>query len=76
MLAAARDHQADGVICGHIHRSDHRLIGSIVYMNDGDWVQNRTAVVEEQDGTLQVVRWSDSRQSVAVAESMPQEVTS
>ena len=25
VLAAARDHKADGVICGHIHRSDHRL---------------------------------------------------
>ena len=37
VLAAARDHKADGVVCGHIHRSDHRFIGSILYMNDGDW---------------------------------------
>jgi UDP-2,3-diacylglucosamine pyrophosphatase LpxH len=76
VLAAARDHQADGVICGHIHRSDHRLIGTILYVNDGDWVQNRTAVVEEQDGALQVVRWSGSQQNISVSEPMSQELVS
>ncbi len=68
VLAAARDHKADGVICGHIHRSEHRLIGSILYVNDGDWVQNRTAAVEEQDGALRVIRWNGSRQNISVSE--------
>jgi UDP-2,3-diacylglucosamine pyrophosphatase LpxH len=72
VLAAAHDHLADGVICGHIHRSDHRLIRTILYVNDGDWVQNRTAVVEERDGTLRVVRWSDSCQNNSVSESTSQ----
>ena len=76
VLAAARDHKADGVICGHIHRSDHRLIGNVLYVNDGDWVHNRTAVVEEQYGTLQVLRWSPSPQNISVSEPMPQEATS
>ncbi len=76
VLAAARDHKADGVICGHIHRSDYRLIGNVLYVNDGDWVHNRTAVVEERDGTLQVLRWSTPPQNVLVAEPMPQEATS
>jgi len=76
VLAAARDHKADGVICGHIHRSDHRLIGNILYVNDGDWVHNRTAVVEERDGTLQVLRWSPSPPNIPVSEPMPQEATS
>jgi len=75
VLAAARDHKADGVICGHIHRSDHRLIGNILYVNDGDWVQNRTAVVEERDGALQVIRWSGSQPKISVSGPMPQEVT-
>src|SRR6266404_4355511 len=65
VLAAARDHKADGVICGHIHRSDHRLIGNVLYVNDGDWVHNRTAVVEEPDGALQVLRWSASPQNIS-----------
>ena len=76
VLAAARDHKADGVICGHIHRSDHRLIGNVLYVNDGDWVHNRTAVVEERDGTLQILRWNAPPQSVLVAGPMPQEATS
>jgi UDP-2,3-diacylglucosamine pyrophosphatase LpxH len=76
VLAAARDHKADGVICGHIHRSDHRLIGNILYVNDGDWVQNRTAVVEERDGALQVVRWNGSQPNIPVAEPVSQEVLS
>lgn len=76
VLAAARDHKADGVICGHIHRSDHRAIGSILYVNDGDWVQSRTALVEEQDGALQIVRWNVSLQNISVSEPMPQEMIS
>jgi UDP-2,3-diacylglucosamine pyrophosphatase LpxH len=76
VLAAARDHKADGVICGHIHRSDHRRIGNVLYVNDGDWVHNRTAVVEERDGTLQVIRWSGAPASGSVSEPMPQEATS
>jgi hypothetical protein len=51
---------------------EHRLIRTILYVNDGDWVQNRTAVVEEQDGTLQVLGWSDSYQNISVSESMSQ----
>jgi UDP-2,3-diacylglucosamine pyrophosphatase LpxH len=70
VLAAARDHKADGVICGHIHRSDHRLIGNVRYVNDGDWVQNRTAVIEEPHGALEVARWSSSLANMPVAEPM------
>ncbi len=75
VLAAARDHRADGVICGHIHRADHRQIGSILYVNDGDWVLSRTAVVEEQDGALQVIRWNASDANTSVSEAMSQGVT-
>ena len=64
------------MICGHIHRSDYRLIGTILYVNDGDWVQHRTAVVEEPDGTLQVVQWSGAHQDISVSEPMSQELDS
>jgi UDP-2,3-diacylglucosamine pyrophosphatase LpxH len=75
VLSAARDHRADGVICGHIHRSDRRLIGNVMYVNDGDWVQSRTALVEDWEGSLQIVRWNDSRRELAVAGSMSEEAT-
>lgn len=48
-----------GVVCGHIHRPviDHREDG--VYVNTGDWVENCTAVVEHDDGRLELVWWHD-----------------
>jgi len=76
VLAAARDHRADGVICGHIHRSDHRRIGNVLYVNDGDWVHNRTALVEEKDGTLQILRWSPPPHHISVSAPTPQEAIS
>ncbi|MGA0134749.1 MAG: UDP-2,3-diacylglucosamine diphosphatase, partial [Opitutales bacterium] len=52
-LAARRG--CDGVMCGHIHKAEDRMIGGVRYLNSGDWVESLTAVVEETDGTLRVV---------------------
>ncbi len=57
VLRTVRQHNADGVICGHIHRAEQRQIDSVWYFNDGDWVESCSAVVEEHDGALRVVRW-------------------
>ena len=53
---AARERSVDGVICGHTHRPDFRMVGPLLYVNDGDWVQSRTALVEEVSGVLRLVR--------------------
>ena len=34
-----------------------RSIHGILYCNDGDWVESRTAVVEHIDGRLELVHW-------------------
>lgn len=50
---------ADGVVCGHIH---HAVIGmreGIEYINTGDWVESCTAVVENHDGTLELIDWAE-----------------
>jgi UDP-2,3-diacylglucosamine pyrophosphatase LpxH len=60
--ARRRGHQ--GVVCGHIHRAEMRDIGGVLYCNDGDWVESRTALVEDFDGTLSLLHWEpppDSR---------------
>jgi UDP-2,3-diacylglucosamine pyrophosphatase LpxH len=44
----------DGVICGHIHTAEIKLIDQIIYINTGDWVESRTAVVEHPDGVLEL----------------------
>jgi UDP-2,3-diacylglucosamine pyrophosphatase LpxH len=45
------------VVCGHIHRAEMREIDGVLYCNDGDWVESRTALVEHHDGRLELVHW-------------------
>lgn len=56
-LDAAGRRGLDGIISGHIHRPALFERGGLVYANDGDWVESLTALVEEPDGALSLVRW-------------------
>jgi UDP-2,3-diacylglucosamine pyrophosphatase LpxH len=47
----------DGVICGHIHHPEIKIIDGITYMNDGDWVESLTALVENYDGQWEIIHW-------------------
>jgi UDP-2,3-diacylglucosamine pyrophosphatase LpxH len=49
---------ADGVVCGHIHHAEMRMIDGTLYCNDGDWVESLTALVEHADGRLEILDWS------------------
>jgi UDP-2,3-diacylglucosamine pyrophosphatase LpxH len=53
----------DGVICGHVHRAEMKTIKDIEYMNDGDWVESCTALVEHMDGRWEIIEWLDRRSS-------------
>ncbi|MDE2184302.1 MAG: UDP-2,3-diacylglucosamine diphosphatase [Alphaproteobacteria bacterium] len=57
---AAKPRGVDGVLCGHIHQAEIRQIGPILYLNDGDWVESCTAVVEDASGHLEILRWTTS----------------
>lgn len=46
----------DGIICGHIHHAEITKYDDIVYMNDGDWCESCTALVENFDGTWEIVK--------------------
>lgn len=59
VAAEARKRGLDGVVCGHIHRAEMRDIGGVLYCNDGDWVESLTALVEHQDGQLEIVNWTE-----------------
>lgn len=48
-----------GVICGHIHHAESRNMKGIHYVNSGDWVESCSAVVEDFDGTLEVIFWTE-----------------
>jgi len=61
-------HGVDGVVCGHIHKAELKMINGILYCNDGDWVESCTALVERMDGQLEIIHWSDAGSSVIGAE--------
>jgi UDP-2,3-diacylglucosamine pyrophosphatase LpxH len=56
---------AQGVICGHIHTPDNRMIDDIHYLNDGDWVESCTALIEHYDGRFEIIEWAKLRDSLA-----------
>jgi UDP-2,3-diacylglucosamine pyrophosphatase LpxH len=64
----ARRRGADGVVCGHIHQADLRVIDGILYCNDGDWVESCTALVENPAGRLEILHWTE-RQARAVVQA-------
>ncbi len=57
----ARLRGVEGVVCGHIHKAEIRQFGSILYCNDGDWVESCTALVEHADGRLEILDWAAMR---------------
>jgi UDP-2,3-diacylglucosamine pyrophosphatase LpxH len=58
LVADARRHAVDGIVCGHIHHAAiHDDLG-IRYVNCGDWVESCTAAVEHYDGRFEIVRWT------------------
>lgn len=69
MASLARQQRLDGVICGHIHHPRVARRDGVLYCNDGDWVENCTALVEHADGRLEVLRWTTD--AAATPESDP-----
>ena len=54
----ARLRGVDGVVCGHIHHAEIRMIGDVLYLNDGDWVESCSALVEDARGNMEILRWA------------------
>ena len=64
LVEEARRRGVDGVVCGHIHYPQHKELEGILYYNDGDWVDNCTALVEHKSGELELLRWLDTTETV------------
>jgi UDP-2,3-diacylglucosamine pyrophosphatase LpxH len=57
IAALAAAHNADGVICGHVHHpAMHDRLG-VRYINCGDWLESCTAAIERLDGTFEIRSW-------------------
>ncbi|KIM04761.1 MAG: serine/threonine protein phosphatase [Sulfurovum sp. AS07-7] len=53
----AHKNKYDGVICGHIHKAEIKMVDTIEYMNSGDWVESCTVLVERFDGEFEIIHW-------------------
>lgn len=53
----AKHKEYDGIICGHIHKAEMKMIDGIEYKNSGDWVESCTALVETQTGEWKIINW-------------------
>lgn len=49
----------DGIICGHIHKAESRMIDGIAYHNSGDWVETMSALAEDFDGNWQLIYYNE-----------------
>jgi len=61
LAGEARRRGFDGVVCGHIHQPEMREVNGTLYVNDGDWVESCTALVEHGDGQLELLDWALER---------------
>ena len=67
VAASARAHGFDGHICGHIHFGHIHDHAGVLYINDGDWVEHCTALVEHDDGALELLHWTGRPQQLGLA---------
>lgn len=51
----AKSKHCNGIICGHIHQPAIKEIDGIIYMNSGDWVENKSALVEDFKGNWEII---------------------
>lgn len=56
---AAKRRGFDGVVCGHIHQAEIKEYDGIIYGNCGDWVESLTALVENDQGELDIIYWAE-----------------
>ncbi len=65
-LSFAQRHQADGIVCGHIHHPEISTDKNIHYFNTGDWVENCSALVENSDGSMELIYWAQVKEPLTL----------
>jgi UDP-2,3-diacylglucosamine pyrophosphatase LpxH len=64
ILRYAKEADVQGVLCGHIHHPTIRTMGDITYYNTGDWVESCSAIGEDMNGKLHLIRhhpWMEAK---------------
>ena len=55
LMRYAKQKGCDGVISGHIHTAAVKEIDGLQYYNCGDWVDSCSAVIENLDGSFELI---------------------
>jgi hypothetical protein len=55
----AKSKGCDGIICGHIHKPENRMIDGIHYLNSGDWVETMSALAEDFEGNWELIYFNE-----------------
>jgi len=55
-IKMAEQNGCDGVICGHIHQPADLIINNKHYLNSGDWIENRTAILLDSQNKFRIFR--------------------
>ena len=70
----AKRKKYDGIICGHIHHAEDQDFDGVNYLNCGDWVESCTALVENYDGTFEILYWDELRKNYLISEKNLEEI--
>jgi UDP-2,3-diacylglucosamine pyrophosphatase LpxH len=65
IVNSLKDEHLDGVICGHIHHAEIKEMNGFLYVNTGDFVESCTAIVEKDDGDLELIKWHKTERKKA-----------
>ena len=57
-LSMATKKGCNGVICGHIHQPEDRMIDGKRYINSGDWIENMSAILIDNTGIITIYKHS------------------
>jgi len=49
MVRQAKKRNCNTVVCGHLHSPEDKMIDGVRYLNDGDWVENCSYIVLENN---------------------------
>jgi len=66
----ARADGFDGHICGHIHYARMHDEEGVLYLNDGDWVEHCTTLVEHADGSMELLQWTEQRRALGRSDAV------
>jgi len=48
LVYQAKKRNCKGVICGHIHKPENKIIDGTRYLNTGDWIENNSYIVYDK----------------------------